>query len=177
MEEWKDIDGFPGYRISNCGRVYSKKLMRCLNPPVSNCKDGYLRIGLWNLNERYTHSIHRIVAVHFIPNPEMKPTVNHKDKNKHNNHFSNLEWHTVAEQNAHRNLTYKGTKGIHTKPLVLVKDGIEYSFEQTNHAIHFLKLSWTTWKKLVSGETIQGYKIKNIQSNYRNAQDNQTFGQ
>jgi len=162
MEEWKDIEGFPGYRISSCGRVYSKKLMRCLEIPESNSKDGYLRIGLWVNNERWTHAVHRLVALHFIPNPEMKPTVNHKDRNRHNNHSSNLEWHTVAEQNAHRNLTYKGTKGIHTKPVVLIKDGVEYSFEQTSHARRTLKLSGHNWNKLLSGEIIYGYKIKNI---------------
>ena len=161
-EEWKDIEGFPGYRISNSGRVWSKKLRRCLNIPESNDKDGYLRIGLWNNNEKWMHRVHRLVAVHFIPNPEMKPTVNHKDKNKHNNHVSNLEWHTVAEQNAHRNLTYKGTKGIHTKPIVLEKDGVEYPFNSTTEALRFLRVSGTDWRKLVSGESTKGYKIKNV---------------
>jgi hypothetical protein len=161
-EEWKDIEGFPGYRISNTGRVWSNKLMRCLNIPESNDKDGYLRIGLWINNERWTHSVHRLVACEFIPNPEMKPTVNHKDKNKHNNHFSNLEWHTVAEQNAHRNLTYKGTKGIHTKPIVLEKDGVEYPFNTTMEARKLLGVDNVYWHKLLAGGSIKGYKIKNI---------------
>jgi len=157
-EEWKGIEGFPGYRISNTGRVWSNKLMRCLNIPESNDKDGYLRIGLWINNERWTHRVHRLVACHFIPNPEMKPTVNHKDKNKHNNHFSNLEWHTVAEQNAHRNLTYK----CPTKPIVLEKDGVEYPFNSTREAAVFLKANGPYWRKLVAGGSIKGYKIKNI---------------
>lgn len=161
-EEWKDIEGFPGYRVSSSGRVWSKKLMRCLEIPEGNSKDGYLRIGLWNNNERWTHGVHRLVAIHFIPNPEMKPTVNHKDKNRHNNHFSNLEWHTIAEQNAHRNLTYKGTKGIHTKPIVLEKDGVEYPFNSTREALGFIRVSGTDWRKLVSGDSIKGYKIKNV---------------
>jgi len=162
MEEWKEVTGYPGYKISNHGRVWSNKLKRVLVPPLD--EDGYERIGLWNKLVKKHHPVHRLVALHFIPNPEMKYSVNHIDGVIRNNHFTNLEWATHQEQEDHKRnvLGYKGTKGIHTKSVVLVKDGVEYSFEQTTHAQRTLKLSGQRWKKLLSGETIQGYKIKNI---------------
>jgi hypothetical protein len=160
MEEWKEIPNYPGYRISNCGNVWSKKMKRILTAPLD--KDGYGRIGLWNKMEVCKHMVHRLVAHAFIPNPEDKPTVNHIDGDKKNNHYTNLEWNTVAEQNNHKiQVLKKGSpKGIHVKPIILIKDNTEYPFTQTTEAQSFLKASGQRWAILKAGGTIKGYKIK-----------------
>lgn len=62
---------------------------------------GYRAVELCINNNRYTVGVHRLVALAFIPNPENKPEVNHKDRNRSNNNVDNLEWVTQSENVAH----------------------------------------------------------------------------
>ncbi|MEG6615375.1 NUMOD4 motif-containing HNH endonuclease [Peptococcaceae bacterium 1198_IL3148] len=107
-EIWKDIEGFEGfYQISNYGRVKSlggwcgtakrKERIRA----VHLTHDGYEKVRLIHGGKDKTVRVHRLVAEAFIPNPENKDTVNHKDGNKRNNHVSNLEWVDRSEQMIH----------------------------------------------------------------------------
>lgn len=96
MEEiLKPIQDFDDYYISNFGNVYSKKsgLLKKLIPALDGQKN-YLLIGLSRNGQRHRKLVHRLVAQAFIPNPHQLPEVNHRDKNKQNNHVSNLEWCT-----------------------------------------------------------------------------------
>lgn len=103
METWKDIKGFEGiYQISNMGRVKSFKADpngRILS--IKNSKGDYLNIVLCHGNKRRSVKVHRLVAEAFIPNPDNKPEVNHKDGNKQNNRVGNLEWATRIENQRH----------------------------------------------------------------------------
>lgn len=94
-EIWRDIDGYEGiYQISNKGRVKSlhNGSERILRPVID--KYGYMFVYLSNNSVRKYFRLHRLVALAFIPNPENKPQVNHKDENKKNNCVENLEWIT-----------------------------------------------------------------------------------
>ena len=62
---------------------------------------GYLSVRPSIDGKQKTLYIHRLVAETFIPNPEHKPTVNHKDGDKHNNRVDNLEWATCSENTTH----------------------------------------------------------------------------
>lgn len=61
----------------------------------------YLYVQLWKRNRMSHRAVHRLVADAFVPNPENKPMVNHKDGNKQNNAAANLEWCTCAENHRH----------------------------------------------------------------------------
>ena len=101
-EIWKPVVGYLGfYEVSNLGRVKSLKdnlgRDRELILKPQKRKDGYFTIEL----KRSTKFLHRIVAEAFIPNPENKPQVNHKDSNRENNQTGNLEWVTASENILH----------------------------------------------------------------------------
>ena len=89
----KDIKGFEDrYTISNLGIVRSKLTHIKMKPSVT--KFGYLRVNLRKEHSREYKSyfIHRLVACHFLPNPNNLPEVNHIDCNRQNNIVTNLEW-------------------------------------------------------------------------------------
>lgn len=93
------LNEFPNYQIFENGDVYSDYTDANLIPQHNG---GYLRTNLVDKDGvRRFIGIHQLVALAFIPNPENKPTVNHKDTNPLNNDVSNLEWATYGEQAIH----------------------------------------------------------------------------
>lgn len=94
MENWRQIEGFEDYMVSDQGRVWTHKRNRILGVGRNNC--GYLHVQLWKNGKEFTKRIHRIVAEHFIPNPKGLPEVHHIDEDKTNNAVSNLQWVSSA---------------------------------------------------------------------------------
>lgn len=109
VEIWKDIEGFSGlYQISNLGNVksLSKKvnsrfgLHRNVRERVMKATDrgnGYLCVCLCKDGSKELHSVHILVATHFINNPDNKPEVNHIGGNTKDNRWFKLEWATRQE--------------------------------------------------------------------------------
>lgn len=93
----KEINGYPGYYASDTGEVWSVKrgTLHRLTPTLN--RKGYERVKLSVGGVSKTISVHQIIARTFIPNPDNKPQVNHKDENKRNNNVTNLEWCTCLE--------------------------------------------------------------------------------
>lgn len=108
-EIWKDIKRYEGrYQISNHGRAKSLSrqagtayLKERLLSQKRLTKDGYPRVALRNGVKAKEFNVHRLVATHFIDNPDGKETVNHKDGDKTNNRVDNLEWNDRSEQMDH----------------------------------------------------------------------------
>ena len=95
-EEWRDIKGYEGkYQVSNLGRVKSLNYNRTGKENILSStpdKGGYLIVNLYKKGKRRGFSVHKLVALHFIPNLNNFSEVNHKDENKSNNCVENLEW-------------------------------------------------------------------------------------
>lgn len=107
IEEWRPVPGYPNYEASTLGRVRSycnchagrKKEPHIISQ--SPMAGGYLKIQLWLNGVMIYRSVHRIVALTFLPIDPARLEVNHKDGNKTANHVQNLEWATSSENMRH----------------------------------------------------------------------------
>lgn len=108
-EVWKPITGFEGfYEVSNYSRIKGLKRIDCMGQRrperiklLSLDSDGYPSVILSRERKDKTRKPHRLSAIEFIPNPENKCCVNHKDGVKTNCHINNLEWNTAEENKDH----------------------------------------------------------------------------
>lgn len=140
-EEWRQILGYPGYMVSNMGRIkhYSKRHDSYhLMFDQKNQYSGYHYIKLNGKNL----AVHRIVAHTFVQGyDESHNTVNHKDGNKDNNASFNLEWVSQAENNLHkyRELEYSPSVRTHNFKEIILND--TYHFKTIRALAKFLNLS------------------------------------
>ena len=123
--EWLKIPNFEDYSVSSDGRVKRDRISKGTSGGelsiAHNKKTGTCMIILTKSGKKYHKSIHRLVAEAYIPNPENKPEVNHKDGNRSNNLVTNLEWNTGSENIKHshinldRNFTAYGSNHANSK--------------------------------------------------------------
>lgn len=101
VEQWKTIKNFPLYEVSNLGRVRSNNNPK--NPKLlkqGTSVNGYKTVALVKVKgsgNSQTKQVHRLVAETWIPNPDNKPCVDHKNCNPSDNNVTNLRWCTTQE--------------------------------------------------------------------------------
>ena len=113
-EKWVPIKGYETmYMVSNLGRIKSldkivnskynsKAIKKGKLMQTNSLRKGYKYIELYDLETNHKKfSIHRLIAIHFIPNPNNYPMINHKDGNTLNNSIDNLEWCTASQNTKH----------------------------------------------------------------------------
>jgi len=146
QEEWKVIENCSNYMISNFGKVKNISLNKILK---GGRRFGYVVYTIRN-NDGITTTInaHVVVATIFIPNPQNKPYVNHKDENKSNPHISNLEWVTPKENTNYGSCPDKISRRL-SVPIN------EYDFDG-----HYIR----TWKSSQHASLVYGVTARVIQN-------------
>ena len=127
-EEWRIIEEFPIYYVSNKGRVKN------LDGEIltgGKDKDGYRQVTLCFNHKQYNRRICRLVAIAFIENPLNLPIVNHRDEVKNNDYIDNLEWCTIAYNNSYGSRLSKTRKKVRCIETGIIYDGLHVAEKQT----------------------------------------------
>jgi hypothetical protein len=96
MEEWKKIEGYEHYQISNTGRIMTTAKVK--NKEMGQrLWGGYTAVKLSKEGQFKMKTIHRLLALHFIPNPNNHDYVDHINRNKLDNNLENLRWVSYSE--------------------------------------------------------------------------------
>ena len=150
-----EVIGYPKYLIYEDGKVQNKKSKRYLKQ--SEDGNGYLKVRLYKNGISKTHKIHRLVGLHYIPNPDNRKELDHINRNTKDNTIENLRWVTRSENNQNKgvqknnalgikNISYCKTRNcwtyvkiirreIHRKYFKTLEDAVEYK-KQYEYALN-----------------------------------------
>ena len=137
--EWKKIKQNENYSINEYGEVRND-ITGKLKRTFINKNSGYVCVDLYKDNKSTKHTIHRLLAETFIPNPLNKSTVDHKDGNRLNNSLENLRWATYSENNSRFNsigVRSEKIKVTHYKEKRKKRGGGHEEWLETDNVMYF----------------------------------------
>lgn len=154
----KELEDYPGYFITECGKVFDSQGVQ--RPEYLSGKPEYKYVNLPSLRTRsgwQIQRIHILVAKAYIPNPDNLPMVDHKNRDKLDNHKDNLRWTTRSgnQRNTDREVlvVWQGEQ-LHLAELVDKLYGVQKP--------HYLYI----WRRMQMGDSIETAVAKN--NKYRN---------
>lgn len=136
-EEWRNIPGYEGlYQVSNIGRIRSLDRlvmkwngMRIVHSQIISqirSGNGYMSVTLSRDGKKHQVTVHRLVAISFLDNPNNLPTINHKNGIRDDNRVDNLEWCSYSENNKHA-FRVLGRNNSHAVPVRCIETGDVFS--------------------------------------------------
>lgn len=150
-DDFIDIIDYPNYMISPRGEIYSKNKKILLKLNTGTC---YKTVCLYALGEFGSFKVHRLVAEHFIENPDNLPVVNHKDGDKLNNDVENLEWVTT-QQNVQHGVDTGLTKATNEAPVLQYNSKGKFikEYKSISEASRQTKINKTSISNCCNGKT------------------------
>lgn len=174
MEKFVSLKEYNGlYEISSLGNVISNHFGKRKILKQNMMTSGYKFIILKYNKKQKAHSIHRLLAIAFLPNPNNYPQVNHKDGNKLNNDLSNLEWCTRSQNIQHmydnnlktyKPLHYKNKFGFEhnrSKAVKCIENGIVYGSQSEAQRELNLGGGSISWA-IKNNKPVRGYNFVKI---------------
>ena len=130
-----EITDFDNYLIYPDGKVFNKSNNKFRK--LNFATNGYQYVALYKDGKQKNHLLHRLIAIHYIPNTENKPEVDHINRDKTDNRVENLRWATRIE-NAQNTGKQKNNKSGH-KNISFHKASGRWEFSTKTHAQYFRK--------------------------------------
>jgi len=127
-----EIQGHPNYLIYPDGRVWSKGSKKFLTP--SDNGTGYKYI---TLPVRKNYTIHRLMAIHYLPNPDNLPEVDHINRIRDDNRLENLRWVTREENNKNKGLQKRNNTGFMWITKMKTRNTYVYAFQRKHLGIKY----------------------------------------
>ena len=161
-EIWKDVVGYEGlYKVNQWGEIWSEYSHKKLKYSISS--DGYKQYNLHKNKKAFIMTAHKAVALAFVPNPNNLPVVNHKDENKLNCFYENLEWCSVSYNNSYNNkakkamLPYSKTIYQYDKNGVLIN-----TYHSTKEAVRNIGCNYDVLAACCKKKKLHGKNVRTV---------------